>query len=256
MTFERGGGNGSILLLGVDDTDDLDGPGTGRRARDLAAELASAGLAVPLGVTRHQLLVSPEIPYTSHNSSACLTLLADLGLRDEIREAAESFLVAGCAAVADVGLCLAGLEQAKEVVAAWGRRAKREVLTQDEAHEVARAAGVELRGLTGTRGGVIGALAAVGLRARGGDGRFLWLAGLREATGSMTVGDLIRTAGIDEVRGPDGAKLPDRELVDTGEWLRPLLLDGKAILPVEEAGDGTAHGWRVLPRDRIKALSS
>ena len=61
-------------LIGIDDTDNLDGPGTGHRVRQLAVELQAAGLVLSEGITRHQLLVSPEIPYTSHNSSACLTV--------------------------------------------------------------------------------------------------------------------------------------------------------------------------------------
>lgn len=63
---------GVDLLVGIDDTDDHWSPGTGRRARALLHELAAAGLGAPAGATRHQLLVDDRIPYTSHNSSACL----------------------------------------------------------------------------------------------------------------------------------------------------------------------------------------
>lgn len=245
-----------VMLMGVDDTDDIEGPGTGRRVRELAKTLAAAGVARPLGVTRHQLLVSPEIPYTSHNSSACLTLLADFERRSEVCDAAAEYLLTVAADVADVGLCLAGIDQVSDDVLEWGARAKREVLTQGEARPVAASAGIELRGLMGTCGGIIGALAAVGLRARGSDGRFLWLAGLRETAGGMTVEELKRSASIDDVRTPAGMALRGTEMVETGEWLRPLLLGGKAVLLVEEADGGAAHAWRVLPRERIKALSS
>lgn len=60
------------LLIGIDDTDNPYTPGTGRRARALLHELQAAGLGSPAGATRHQLLVDDRIPYTSHNSSACL----------------------------------------------------------------------------------------------------------------------------------------------------------------------------------------
>lgn len=63
---------GVDLLVGIDDTDNAYTPGTGRRARALLRELAAAGLGAPAGATRHQLLVDDRIPYTSHNSSACL----------------------------------------------------------------------------------------------------------------------------------------------------------------------------------------
>ena len=64
------------LLIGIDDTDNLDTRGTGYRARTLAQGLVDAGLAAVHGITRHQLLVDPRIPYTSHNSSACLQTTA------------------------------------------------------------------------------------------------------------------------------------------------------------------------------------
>ncbi len=55
-----------VWLIGIDDTDNLESRGTGFRARQLAQQLQQRGLARLRGVTRHQLFVSPEIPYTSH----------------------------------------------------------------------------------------------------------------------------------------------------------------------------------------------
>ncbi len=59
-------------LLAIDDTDNAESIGTGRLARMLAAHLEEANLFAEPGVTRHQLLVHPDIPYTSHNSAACI----------------------------------------------------------------------------------------------------------------------------------------------------------------------------------------
>jgi len=60
------------LLLAVDDTDNLHSRGTGFLCQQLLAHLQAAGLGTPLGATRHQLLLDHRIPYTSHNSSACI----------------------------------------------------------------------------------------------------------------------------------------------------------------------------------------
>ena len=62
--------------------------------------------------------------------------------------------------------------------------------------------GAHLEGVTGERIGVIGALAAVGLRRGGHDGRFIWLEGVRELQGSL---DGRHTAGDDwhRLRGID-----------------------------------------------------
>jgi hypothetical protein len=69
------------IFAGIDDTDNLESRGTGRLTRSIAAEPGKTyGL---YGVTRHQLLVHPDIPYTSQNSAAVIHLdgcgAADVG---------------------------------------------------------------------------------------------------------------------------------------------------------------------------------
>src|SRR5574337_384201 len=99
------------ILLGVDDTDVLGHkPGTGRLARDLGTHLEAAGLATLVGVVRQQLLVDPRIPYTSHNSPACLIL--DVtgngdGAEARVFDAAASYVQSRAAQGSDPGVCLA-----------------------------------------------------------------------------------------------------------------------------------------------------
>ena len=69
------------LFIGIDDTDNLESRGTGFRVRELAREMRERGLADTKSITRHQLFVSPDIPYTSHNSSACLRVRTEAGKR-------------------------------------------------------------------------------------------------------------------------------------------------------------------------------
>src|SRR5690242_12631799 len=64
--------HGVNVLIGIDDTDNLQSRGTGFLAQRLLASLEEEGLGSGAGATRHQLLVDPRIPYTSHNSSACI----------------------------------------------------------------------------------------------------------------------------------------------------------------------------------------
>lgn len=243
------------FLVGIDDTDSLESRGTGFHARQLAAGLAQAGLAETLGITRHQLLVDPRIPYTSHNSAASLEIDGDPDRREAIAAFCREFLLRESAPGADAGLCLAAREQVTAGVQRFGADAKLVVLTQEQALSLAEAAKVGLWGLTGSRGGVIGALAAVGLRAAGRDGRFLWLPGLRELTGVHTVDDLERAAGIQAVRTLAGVPVNRAARVDVGDWPRPVLLDGQAVLLVEE-GDSDAGDWRAADRVHVKEHSS
>jgi hypothetical protein len=242
------------VLIGIDDTDNLETHGTGRLARQLCEMLAADELAEVDGVTRHQLLVDPRIPYTSHNSSACLAVRATADRLPDLIAAARSFLLRESAPGSDAGLCVAGQAHVTAAHQDFGQRAKREVLTIDQARSCAQRDGLTLEGLTGTGDGVIGALAAVGLRASGDDGRFLWLKGIREISGVYTVDQLRQTIPIDVVQTMEGAEIPLHDRVELGSWIRPLLKAGRAVLLVEPADESRL--WRVVEKERVKQLSS
>jgi hypothetical protein len=237
------------LLIGLDDTDNLESRGTGYRVRQLADWLNDNQLASPKGITRHQLLVDSQIPYTSHNSSACMAV--ETRNPEDVWEACREFLLRESAIGSDAGLCLTEWAAVTEQVMAFARRAKLEVLSIREAQQTAADAGVQLMGLTGTGGGIIGALAGVGLRRAGEDGRFLWLPGLRELSGVYPVTQLCSVAHIDRVCTLEGTELTPEALVDVGEWIRPVLRRGQATLYVEKQN----HLWSSLPKERIKTLS-
>ncbi len=236
-------------LIGIDDTDNLESRGTGHRIRQMAEFLT--GLARPLGITRHQLLFVPEIPYTSHNSSACLQVDADPAREDQIWQAGREFLLRESAPGSDAGFCFVAWDAVSPCVRAFGVRAKQVVLTRLEAEQTAAQEGLRLEGLTGTGGGIIGALAAVGLHHAGNDGRFLWLPGLRDLKGQYTVSEICARGQIDAVQTLAGETIPPSTLVDVGEWVRPVLRGGQAILYVEEQN----NEWHILSKTHIKELS-
>lgn len=241
-----------LYLMGIDDTDNLESRGTGHRARQLAEFLSQKQLAIPKAITRHQLLVSPEIPYTSHNSSACLRLEVDPTLEEQTWNAASEFLLAESAPGSDAGICLASWEVISQTVCAYGTRAKTQVLTQADALQTASQHKIRLQGLTGTRGGIIGSLAGVGLHRAGNDGRYLWLPGMREISGDMTVAEICAQASIDQVCTLDGTVLSQQTLVHLGDWVRPILRGGQATLFIEER----EHEWYIISKDKIKNLSN
>lgn len=241
------------LSIGIDDTDNLESRGTGFRARELGARLRAAGLADVLGITRHQLLVDPRIPYTSHNSSLCLEAEAERDRMDEIARFSRDYLLESSAPGSDTGLCIAERVRIAPEVVRFGIRAKQEVLERASAGELAEANGIFLEGLTGDHGGMIGALAAVGLRATGRDGRFVWLPGVRELRGSMSADALYRNTKIDDIRSLAGQRITGEVCIDTDPWPRPVLLEGRAVLLVQKAEQNNETiGWRVVPREIIK----
>ena len=228
-----------MLFIGLDDTDNATSRGTGYLARQIAAVLA-ADYPV-LGVTRHQLLVDPRVPCTKNNSSAAIALNVD-GQVDpiDLLERVRALMLASYQAGSDPGLCLAHAVPAP--ITAFGRRAQSQLVTQAEARALAAAHGIPLLGLGGDQGGVIGALAAVGLAASGDDGRYVLVGRSRELSGLQPITALL-AAGISAVRTLDGQPVTDG-LVQTDK-LRPARRGGRPVAIVEWSGDY----WQPLKLD-------
>src|SRR5210317_1873224 len=182
------------ILIGIDDTDNADSRGTGFHSRQLAHQLELNAAAQVKGITRHQLFVSPAIRYTSQNSSACI--LVKSNNHQLIKGICEQYLLEHSAPGSDAGLCMALPKNMNESIVDWGRRAKCEVLDMKDAMILADKSSIFLQGYTGTHEGIIGALAATGLRYGGHDGRFIWRKGKKELRdlqpGIFTTEDLIR----------------------------------------------------------------
>lgn len=239
------------LLLGIDDTDVIgQKPGTGRLARDLGAYLQRQGLAQLVGVVRHQLLVDPRIPYTSHNSPACLMVTAAASAAQEIFDVAGGYIVTRCAPASDPGLCVVEHDKVEAQVVHFGQRASSEVVSKLEATTVASGQDLILQELGGTGDGIIGALAAVGLTAAGNAGRFLeWRGGLRDLGERVAAAEL-RRRGIEILCiARDGEVVPSNAMITTGDWVRPRLLLGRPVLLVERT-DGE---WRCFDRKSTHA---
>ncbi|MDY7077133.1 MAG: ABC transporter substrate-binding protein [Chloroflexota bacterium] len=228
-----------FFFIGLDDTDTLESRGTGHLARQVAAAL-SADHNV-LGVTRHQLLLDPRVPYTAKNSSAAVVLelngcFEPNGLMERVR----AVMLENYQPGSDPGLCVAW--SVPKSIAEFGRRAQQELVTQDEARSLALAHDIPLIGLGGDENGVIGALAAVGLAVSGEDGRYVLVGRSRELSGLQPVSAVL-AAGIAAVRTLDDQPVTDG-LVQSDK-LRPARRGGEPVLVVEWAGEY----WQPLKLD-------
>ena len=222
------------FLLAIDDTDNLESKGTGWLARKLAKEIGKSFNANFYGVTRHQLFLHPDIPYTTHNSAACMDLsVVDYSL-EEIFHFASTLVANLSAEGSDPGISLASVEGVSEYIQEFGRRAQQEVVTMVEAYGLAAQQNVMLKELGGTGQGIIGALAAIGLRTTGYDGRYLELRGIRELTGVVSVKQIIESTGICRVVDTNTTEVPDSDLVNTLEWLRPTHYNNQPVLFVKK----------------------
>jgi len=241
-------------IIGIDDTDNLESRGTGYKARQLALSIEDLGYAEVLSVSRHQLLVDRRIPYTSHNSSASILINALVDIKS-ITDLCTLYLKEESAEGSDAGLCIAEFDCISEEVIRWGNRAKKEILTKKKAHELAEKEGIFLEGYKGKKIGVIGSLAAVGLRKEANDGRLLWLRNLRESNGIYTVHDFKTWVNLDAVTRKNGTFVPGNEKIFIGEWCRPVHLKNKITLIAEKAYGNKSYQWRCASKEYIKSIS-
>lgn len=223
-------GYAMTIYLGIDDTDTIDRPGTGKMARTIAARISQEYTIG--GITRHQLLVHPSIPYTSHNSAAVIHVTSSgIPARERVFHIAKDTLLECYIEGSDPGLAAGFGAQITPAVISFGVDAKKTILTQDQASMVAVESGILLEGLAGTGGGIIGALAGIGLAATGNDGRFIMKGRLRGLQGAATVPELL-TSGVDRVMTLDNQTIMSGVVVFR-KFPKPALIEGEAVLFVD-----------------------
>jgi len=244
------------ILLCIDDTDNLESRGTGELATILAEKIEEQGWGLSQFVTRHQLLVHPDVPYTSHNSSMCFESDIKVAVLDQLIAYAAKFLERESASGSDPGLCVSVVDRLadSEAIIAFGREAKKSVLTKQQAYDLAARLGVHLSEHGGTGQGVIGALAGVGLRLSGNDGRLKGWLDIATDGGVARVGQILAQTILGGVRSMDGKLLGPEEIVAVDTKPKAVLLDGQAFLMVSPAADAGGVRWRTTPRQQLKGF--
>lgn len=233
--------------LSFDDTDNLETLGTGHLLQDFLEQMEGQWRFI----SRHQLFVDPMVPYTSHNSAMCVELVSDIG-REALIQQASDYLCSHAAPGSDPGLCVAEKDAlcTAEALVLWGYRAKREVLDQAAAYALAKKCGVHLSAHGGTGQGVVGALAAVGLRLGGQDGRVKGK--VRVDADVLSVETLLQRTGFDRVCAYGEGVLPqDATLIIPPDHLVKAVYQNhqSTVLAVREQ-----KGYRLLTKDALKCF--
>ena len=219
-----------MIIVGIDDTDTLETPGTNQLAKSIVRAIANDWRC--LRIVRHQLFFDPRVPYTSKNGSASITL-ESRGQAEPAKLAKlwelmmQEWFVEG----SDPGLCV--VETVPQEITAFGRKCQSEIMTQGMARELAAAHGVLLKGLGGTEGGVIGALAAVGLAVTGDDGRVVQHGEWPDDLSGFVSLDSLHQREIDVV-DMDRSTRVTAGFVDVGKHLRPNRRNGRTVLFVRQ----------------------
>ncbi|MGI9536528.1 MAG: hypothetical protein ACR2PB_05620 [Desulfocapsaceae bacterium] len=236
-------------IISIDDTDNPDSPGSGQLAEDLVQELIQCRLITEAsGISRHQLLIHDLVPYTSHNSAMCFIVGTDQNKNSDLIPFCQEFLRLRSAQGSDPGLCVTDEHNAvgSELLIDFGLRAKRSVLSKQAAYQTAEQAGVHLSEHGGSGDGVIGALAGVGLRLSGYDGRIRGWKKTGEAGRTITIEKLCAVLDVPWAVDDTGTRLPDDGKVTiSDERIKTVLHDHCAVIPLTRAEHG-ALDWATL----------
>lgn len=244
------------ILVGIDDTDNKESRGTGYLSRRLAMLIQKNGFGNVSSISRHQLFVHPDIPFTSQNSAACLSVIAEDP--DRMADLCRMFIGKESADGADAGLAIAAFESTKEDIIEFGLRAKTKIVSSPEAEYLAGIYGISLEALTGNGRGIIGALAAAGLRRSGNDGRCIWTQGkeLRDLKGVYQVMELCKLTGIEAVVDINGDRVLPEARIEVGNWVRPVIRNNRIILLSEKAINTNYYEWKVATREYTRSVSA
>ena len=243
------------LIIFIDDTDSATSEkGTGAIAEELMELVKVKYFAETTYVTRHQFLVHPDIPYTSHNSSMgfeCTvpddtdmeSLKADLIAHIKSESAPES----------DPGLCIADkAEMDADLLVSFGKECKRRVMTKAQAYETAEAAHVFLTETGGTGDGVIGALGGVGLRYWGNDGTLKGKPKHLDDECVHKVEELTKNPLIDVVLDKEGNILNPDEQVYLEKKPKVSLINHKLTIIVDKKDDNGI--WQIMEKNKARWL--
>lgn len=247
------------VIVSIDDTDNLESKATGQLAQQIAKTVEAESWGKIHGVTRHQLLIHPDIPYTSHNSAMCFA--AELGAEylAELIAYASGFLESESAEGSDPGLCVVSLDTLKSAgdLISFGRKAKEIVISIEEAYAVAKRLDVHLSEHGGTGQGVIGALAGAGLRLSGNDGRLQGSLKVKAENGLLSVREICAQTLIKSVQSFDGTRLAEDCLVCIEGIVKPVVIEGKfvlLVLPADQNTDGNQANWRTCGKRELEGF--
>lgn len=236
-----------MIIVGIDDTDIIDSPGTNQLARAILKKIGPA--ARDAIICRHQLFFDSRVPYTSKNGSASIQLPhVDAGELSSLGETIRGVMMDWYIEGSDPGLCMA--TEVTEEMKRYGLRCKDRVITQQEARDMAESSGCTLEGLGGTNQGIVGALAGVGLVATGEDGRVVHLMSWTypdDAFSGLQSIEAITARGVHEIRNLKSDEPVNEGPVDIGKHLRPNWRGGRIVLYVEAITTSESPApWRAV----------
>lgn len=230
------------ILIGIDDTDTKNSKGTGFISRELARQIESNNLGKVINITRHQLFISDKIQYTNRNNSACIELVSNQ--KEELISFCHKMILSSTLNECGPVLVFADLKSVSKEIIEFGFKAKKTLVSFSEASILIENSKLIVDVVRESKNGMIGALAAIGLRASGNDGRVVWVKGheIKDLAGTYMVGEVYCKTNVDIIKTTSGYKVPiSASLNFENNRIKPVLIDNAITYLVEEVNEGALN---------------
>lgn len=223
--------------IAIDDTDAIGyATSTGEICEEIREHIEHY-YAKTTTITRHQLLLHEDIPYTSHNSSMCFSTSLSPREFEDVQKFIIDYVMMKSAPSSAPGICMGFEKDFYDLsgLITYGLDAKQKVLTKESAYAMAKKQNLFLKELKNRGDGIIGALAGVALRASGYDGRIKGKVIIDKKI--LSIHELLALGIFDEIREKNKKTIDVHKMVVVREYLKGIYFEHKSILLVEEYED-------------------
>lgn len=223
------------IYVALDDSRQLDGGKAGETASLLGKYIEAQGWGRSAIPSRHRLYPHPETGCKKHNTARSFAADIDEQYLNEFIDYACQLIRTTGTPDSNAGLAIAvpDLMENPDELIEYAYRVKEGLVGKGEVLELAARPGLYVFELNGSGNGIIGALAAAGLRMTGNDGQFRGK--LQVGSGEdyiASIKEIIDQTYVEQVKNMEFDNISDAEYVRMGEKVKIVLLDNKYTLMV------------------------
>ncbi|HEX3012215.1 MAG TPA: hypothetical protein VHQ70_09330 [Syntrophomonadaceae bacterium] len=223
------------IIVAIDDSRQLDGAKAGNTASVLAGFIEENGWGQCTIPSRHRLYPNPATGCKKHNTARSFSADIEEQHLSQFMDYACNLIKETGSPDSNAGLAIVIPELIKNTdnLMDYAYKAKEELVSKDEALAFKEKPGIYLFELNGSGQGIIGALAAAGLRMTGNDGQFRGKLHIGSGEDYIaTAKEIIDNSYVEQVKNMDFENIDDNEYVRMGEKVKVVLLDDKYTLMV------------------------
>ncbi len=223
------------IYVGIDDSHRRDGGGAGETASLLTKVLEENRWGQPELPSRHRLYQHPDTGCRKHNTARSFSAQIEERYLSVFIDYACKVVRRDSSPDSNAGLVIAISERMTNTdeIIAYASRVKEGLVSRDETNRMIGKQGLHVFELSGNGKGIIGALAAAGLRMTGNDGQFRGKLQLGSGDGYIaTVQEIIENTHVEQIKNMDLENIDKDQSVRMGEKVKVVLLEHKYTLMV------------------------